>query len=87
MANWKYHLNLKDILNNYNTEKYPMQDFYDKVNTAMIKDLLKQFEAVPFMKERFEGSFKKVKTVGEFNHELDKVYAYADVNRIWMGTI
>ena len=85
MGNWEYEINIKQFINKSIYSDYPI--------SKMLKELVKYLETDKKAKEiipkRFVTSFKNV--IGKENIDdkvdriLERLYDYADANRIWLG--
>lgn len=79
MANWKYEIDIKTILN-----KGDELEDSDPVPQALKEELAAELRKAPplfHLARRMEG----VRTVAGLNRVLEEVYDLADYKRVWLG--
>jgi len=85
MGNWQDEIDIKQFIKKDNNKNYPV--------SKMLKELVKYLRTDKVAKEvipkRFANSFENV--IGKENEDerinriLERLYDYADYNRIWLG--
>jgi len=78
MANWKKKIQLRDLLQNYDSSADELKEI------KRIKPLwVERLNTIPDLKG-FIPSLKKVRTEAGFNKWLNSIYDFCDANLIWI---